>query len=58
MTRFAGAFAGPGTSVIYVDENGAHVLYSDGSRTFDSSYCGLWRTPFSPYERRFPTSFQ
>lgn len=27
MTRFVEAFADPGASVIYVDENGSHVLF-------------------------------
>ena len=40
MTRFVKAFAGPGTSVIYVDDNGSHVIYSDGSRTWRNNNPG------------------
>jgi hypothetical protein len=44
MTRFVEAFAGPGTSVIYVDDNGSHVIYSDGSRTWRNNNPGNLRT--------------
>ncbi len=40
MTRFVEAFAGQGTSVIYVDENGHHVLYSQGDRTWRNNNPG------------------
>jgi hypothetical protein len=43
MTRFVEAFAGPGTSVIYVDEHGNHVLYSDGTRTLRNNNPGNLR---------------
>ena len=43
MTRFVEAFAGPGTSVIYVDENGSYVLYSEGDRTWRNNNPGNLR---------------
>jgi hypothetical protein len=43
MTRFVEAFSGLGTSVIYVDENGYHVLYSDGTRTWRNNNPGNLR---------------
>ena len=43
MTRFVEAFAGHGTSVIYVDENGHHVLCSDGTRTWRNNNPGNLR---------------
>jgi hypothetical protein len=43
VTRFVEAFAEQGTSVIYVDENGYHVLYSQGDRTWRNSNPGNLR---------------
>jgi len=43
MTRFIEAFAGPGNSVLYVDDNGSHVLYSEGDRTWRNNNPGNLR---------------
>lgn len=43
MTRFVEAFSGPGASVTYVDENGFHVLYSGGTRTWRNNNPGNLR---------------
>ena len=43
MTRFVEAFPGRGTSVVYVDENGYRVLYSEGDRTWRNNNPGNLR---------------
>jgi hypothetical protein len=43
MTRFVEAFPGQGTSVVYVDENGYHVLYSERDRTWRNNNPGNLR---------------
>ncbi len=43
MTRFIEAFAGPGTSVTYIDENGFYSLYSEGSRNWRNNNPGNLR---------------
>jgi hypothetical protein len=43
MTQYVEAFAGSGNSVIYVDENGHHVRYFEGSRTWRNNNPGNLR---------------
>jgi hypothetical protein len=44
MTRFIQAFAGPGSAVTYLDENGHSTVYSKGTRTWRNNNPGNLRS--------------
>ena len=43
MTKFIEAFAGDRAAVIYIDENGNHIIYSGGTRTWRNNNPGNLR---------------